>query len=55
MHSDATTIEGYLADLPPDHREIVAAVRDVVNAHLPAGYVESMGWGTITWSVPLER
>lgn len=55
MHSDASTVEEYLTELPADRREIVAAVRDVVNAHLPAGYVEGMGWGMITWSVPLER
>ena len=55
MQSDASTVEEYLAELPPDRREIVAAVRDIVNSHLPAGYVEGMGWGMITWSVPLER
>lgn len=55
MHSDASTVEEYLAGLPPDRREIVATVRDLVNAHLPEGYVEGMGWGMITWSVPLER
>jgi hypothetical protein len=28
-------------------------VRDVVNAHLPAGYAEQMDWGMISWVVPL--
>lgn len=55
MQSDASTVEEYLAELSPERRDIVAAVRDTVNAHLPAGYVEGMGWGMITWSVPLER
>ena len=54
MQSDATTPDQYLAELPDDRREIVTAVRDVINAHLPEGYVESMEWGMITWSVPLE-
>lgn len=55
MQSDASTVEEYLAELPADRREIVATVRGIVNSHLPTGYVEGMGWGMITWSVPLER
>lgn len=55
MQSDASTVEEYLAELAPKRRDIVATVRDTINAHLPAGYVEGMGWGMITWSVPLER
>jgi hypothetical protein len=31
------------------------AVRDVVNANLPDGYVEGMHYGMIGWYVPLER
>lgn len=53
MRSDATTVEGYLAELPDDRREAIAAVRDVVNAHLPEGYVEEMGFGMINWVIPL--
>lgn len=48
-------VEGYLAQLPAERREVVTTVRDVVNANLPEGYTEGMGWGMITWSVPLER
>ena len=55
MRSTATTIEEYLADLPEDRRAAISTVRDVVNAHLPDGYRESMAFGMITWSVPLER
>jgi len=55
MPSGATTVEAYLAELPEDRRTAIATVRDLVNAHLPAGYEESMSWGMITWSVPLER
>ncbi|MGH3915299.1 MAG: DUF1801 domain-containing protein [Pseudonocardiaceae bacterium] len=55
MQSDASTVEEYLAELAPDRREIMTAVRDTVNSHLPTGYMEGMGWGMITWSVPLER
>lgn len=54
MQSDATTAEDYLAELSEERREVVGAVRDVINAHLPQGYVEQMDWGMISWVVPLE-
>lgn len=53
--SALTTVDAYLASLPPDRRTTVATVREVVNRHLPAGFVESMGYGMIAWAVPLER
>lgn len=53
MTSDATTVEAYLAELPEDRRAAVSAVRDVVNAHLPKGYEETIAWGMVTWVVPL--
>ena len=53
--SDAATPAQYLAELPADRRAVVARVRDLVNAHLPAGYEESVGWGMICWGIPLAR
>lgn len=53
--STATTVAQYLAELPPDRRVVVARVRDVVRANLPAGYEESVSWGMICWSIPLSR
>jgi hypothetical protein len=55
VSSPAATVEQYLAQLPPDRRAVVATVRDHVNAHLPAGYVEGMGYGMIGWTMPLAR
>lgn len=55
MRSDATTVEDYLADLPPERHELVATVRDAVREHLPAGYEETMAYGMISWQVPRER
>jgi len=55
MPSDATTVEGYLANLEPERRAVVKAVRDVIREAMPTGYVEGVAWGMITWSVPLER
>ena len=52
--SKAQTIEEYLRELPEDRRPVVSAVRDVVVRNLPAGYREAMGYGMITWGIPLE-
>ncbi len=53
--SKAATVAEYLAELPPDRRAEIEAVRDAVNAALPKGYREGMGWGMIGWVVPLEN
>ena len=31
MQSKATTVEQYLAELPPDRREAISAIRDVLS------------------------
>ena len=54
VQSKASTVAEYLAELPDQQRSEVSAVRDVILANLPAGYVEGMLWGMITWYVPLE-
>ena len=53
--SAAATVAEYLAELPTERRAVVATVRDLVNRHLPPGYVETMRWGMISWELPLER
>lgn len=55
VSSRAPTPEAYLAELPPERAALVARLRDLVNANLPPGYVEGMGWGMIGWVVPLKR
>ncbi|CAN4277790.1 DUF1801 domain-containing protein [Pseudoxanthomonas sp. LjRoot125] len=55
VSSKAKTVEEYLAELPEDRRAVIASVRDLVNRHLPDGYVEAMSWGMIAWEVPLSR
>ena len=51
--SSAATPEEYLAALQPARAAEIAAVRDLVNAALPPGYVERMAWGMISWEVPI--
>jgi hypothetical protein len=55
MKSDAVTVDAYLAGLPDDRREAIAAVREVVLHHLPEGFEEVMQYGMISYVVPLER
>ena len=52
--SGAQTVAEYLDELPPDRREVVSAVREVILSNLPEGYREDMSWGMIGYEVPLE-
>ena len=49
----AKTVAEYLDALPPERRAVVNKVRSLVKKHLPKGYKEGMGWGVITYSVPM--
>jgi hypothetical protein len=53
--SAAKTVAQYLKELPAERRTVVGAVRDLVNQHLPPGFVESMNFGMIAWEIPLAR
>jgi hypothetical protein len=46
------TIDAYLAALPADRREALAALRAVINRNLPKGYEEGMQYGMPAWFVP---
>jgi uncharacterized protein YdhG (YjbR/CyaY superfamily) len=49
----AKTVGEYLKQLPADRRTTLSAVRNVVLEHLPKGYKEAIGWGAITYAIPL--
>lgn len=53
--SSAATVTEYLASLPKDRRDEIAAVRALVKKHLPPGYREGMQFGMICWFIPLEK
>ena len=55
MKSGARTVQEYLAELTPERREAVSAVRDVIMANLPEGYEEVMDFGMVSYVVPLSR
>ncbi|QDV65789.1 DUF1801 domain-containing protein [Crateriforma conspicua] len=52
VQSKATSVDQYLAELSPERREIVSAVRQVIQKNLPAGYQEGMQYGMIGYYVP---
>ena len=53
--SAATSVDGYLAELPPERAAVVAEVRQLVLDALPDGVEESMNFGLIAYEIPLER
>lgn len=52
MNSQATNVQAYLAELPPDRREALQAVRQVILKNLDRDYEECMQYGMIGYSVP---
>ena len=55
MQSKAKTVAEYIASLPSDQREVLAAVRTVILANLDGGYQEAMQYGMVGYSVPHSR
>jgi uncharacterized protein YdhG (YjbR/CyaY superfamily) len=52
--SDATTVEQYLDELPPERRAVISKVRDMIREYLPDGFEEGMNWGMISYEIPLQ-
>ncbi len=52
MQSKATTVEQYLAELPPDRRAAIEAVRNVILKNLDKDCEEAMSYGMIGYGVP---
>ena len=55
VRSTARSPEEYIASLPPDRREPMTAVRDLIRRNLPDGFEEGMEFGVLSWYVPLSR
>lgn len=52
MQSKMTTVRDYLAEMPPDRREAIQAVREVILKNLDKDYEEGMQYGMIGYYVP---
>ena len=55
MQSQASTVTAYLAALPIERKTVVANVRRAIKRALPAGFVEIMQYGVISYVVPLAK
>lgn len=52
MQSNAFTPEHYIAELPQDHQQAIAQLRQTILDNLPAGFEETMAYGMIGYVVP---
>lgn len=52
MQSKAKTVDGYIAELPPERQAALGRLRAEVTRNLPAGFVEQMQWGMVGYVVP---
>ena len=52
MQSRAATVEQYLAELPPERRESIKVVRDVIRRNIDKKAKEQMQYGMIGWAIP---
>lgn len=55
MQSNATTVTGYIEELPDDRKQALQTVREVILDNLPDGYEEGMQYGMISYFVPMSR
>lgn len=55
VRSAAESVDEYLAELPEDRREVMAAMRKLIRKHLPKGYEEAFNWNMLTYQIPLEK
>jgi Domain of unknown function (DU1801) len=55
MQSKATTVEQYLAELPPDRKKALTDLRKTILKNLPKGFQETMGYGMIGYVIPHSR
>ena len=54
VQSNAQTVAQYINELEPDRRKVISSIRKVILENLPEGYEESMQFGMIGYSIPLE-
>jgi len=52
MQSTAKTPEDYINEVPPDRKEALQKLREVILKNLPEGFIEEMSYGMIGYVVP---
>ena|SRR2546423_7312222 len=46
------TPDEYIASLPEERRAAISAIRTTINANIPLGFQECIGYGMLAWVVP---
>ncbi|KIA82393.1 hypothetical protein OA84_10770 [Kaistella solincola] len=54
MQIPAKSIENYISHVPEERQESFRMLYETVSKNLPKGFQESLSYGMIGWSVPLE-
>ena len=52
MQSTAKTPQEYIDSLPPDRKEVISKIREVLLKNLPIGFEETIGYGMLGYVVP---
>lgn len=55
MSITASTPEEYIAQLPDDRKEAIGKLRKTILENLPEGFMETMAYGMISYSVSREK
>lgn len=55
VQSSAKSVDEYLDELPEERREAITTLRKLIRKNLPKGYREHVGYGMITYDIPLEH
>jgi hypothetical protein len=53
--TSASTVNELLGEMSDEQRKVISTVRGVITKNLPAGYEEGVGYGMISYSIPLKR
>jgi len=54
MKYEAQSVDGYIAALPPERREMVNRLREVIRDNLPPGFEETLSYGMPSFVVPFS-
>lgn len=54
MTSKAATAEQYIKELPPERKDPVSQLRNIVVKNIPKGFKECMSYGMLAYCVPHE-
>ncbi|MCM4154493.1 DUF1801 domain-containing protein [Gramella sp. AN32] len=55
MKIEATSPEDYISKLPAERQVAVKKIREIINAHIPSGFEETLNYNMIGWVVPQSK